>query len=300
VASRVWFHSKRLIECWVKQPKNEALRPHPTKATTAAWGEKPAGEAGDVLSTAKFTTVVVGGRKTWADKEKLGIYLSIYLPIYLSVLSCNGWWVSTGSSRAPITSIQTIAQIFNRGGITAIFSYSASEPFLLLFYLSLGLQTKWGNHKKVALLPMQPNCVKLTMSHYCCCKTKPTTGRHTQMGYQKKRVTVKLSWLGITTSKSQTVCWFLRQQTTSRPHTYMHTCMHTYILTLRKKDFTWEKIKLFQRFFLTNPTLGQNSKPSHTPWNTAASLKQKATLRRRWRRSHVRTGGCWSKTKQAD
>jgi hypothetical protein len=167
------------------------------------------------------------------------------------------------------------------------------------------LQTKWVNHKKVALLPMQPNCHKLTMNHYCCCKTKPTTGRHTQMGYQKKRFNVKLGWLGITTSKSQTVCWFLRQQITSRPHTYMHarihTYIHTYIQTLRKKDFTWEKSKLFQCFFLTDPTLGQNSKSSHTPWNTAASLKQKATLlRRRWRRSHVRTGGCWSKTKQAD
>jgi hypothetical protein len=33
-------------------------------ATTAAQGEKPADEAGDVLSTAKFTTVVEGGRKT--------------------------------------------------------------------------------------------------------------------------------------------------------------------------------------------------------------------------------------------
>jgi hypothetical protein len=90
VASRVWFHSKRLIECWVKRPKNEALRPHPTLATTAAQGEKPAGEAGDVLSTAKFTTVVVGGRKTWADKEKLGIYLSIYLPIYLCCPAIGG------------------------------------------------------------------------------------------------------------------------------------------------------------------------------------------------------------------
>jgi hypothetical protein len=229
VASRVWFHSKRLIECWVKQPKNEALRPHPTLATTAAQGEKPAGAAGDVLSTAKFTTVVVGGRKTWGDKEKPG-NLSIYLSTYISVLSCNWWWVSTGSSRAAITSIQTISQIFNRGDNTAIFSYSASEPFLLLFYLSLGLQTKWGNHKKVALLPMQSNCDKLTMSHCCCCKRKPTTGRHTQMGYQKKRFTVKLGWLGITTSKSQAVCWFLRQQITSRPHTYMHPYIHTYKL----------------------------------------------------------------------
>jgi hypothetical protein len=69
----------------------------------------------------------------------VSIYLSIY---YISVLSCNWWWVSTGSSRAAITSIQTISQIFNRGDITAIFSYSASDPFLLLFYLSLGLQTK--------------------------------------------------------------------------------------------------------------------------------------------------------------
>jgi hypothetical protein len=46
------------------------------------------------------------------------------------------------AAEAAITSIQTIAQIFNRGDITAVFSYSASEPFLLLFYLSLGLQTK--------------------------------------------------------------------------------------------------------------------------------------------------------------
>lgn len=169
-------------------------------------------------------------------EEKLELtkrnWVSIYLSTYLSVLSCNGWWVSTGSSRAAITSIQTISQIFNRGDITAIFSYSASEPFLLLFYLSLGLQTKWGNHKKVALLPLQPNCDKLTMSHYCCCKTKPTTGRHTQMGYQKKRFTVKLGWLGITTSKSQAVCWFLRQQITSRSHT-IHARIHTYIHTYK-------------------------------------------------------------------
>jgi hypothetical protein len=79
-------------------------------------------------------------------EEKLELtkrnWVSIYLSTYLSVLSCNGWWVSTGSSRAAITSIQTISQIFNRGDITAILSYSASEPFLLLFYLSLGLQTK--------------------------------------------------------------------------------------------------------------------------------------------------------------